>query len=96
MLTLDKLGIMLWLNSTLNGLQCNLSERDKSQILLSGSDSSNTVRVHHQDYSIMKFHTPAGSDSKVIFMTRVHPRNKLTKRSTILFIPSPMLIKTIK
>lgn len=60
MLTQDKLGITPCTISTPSGPQCNSGERDKSQTLSNGSDSSNSVRDLLQDSSITKSHTQPG------------------------------------
>lgn len=85
MLTQDKLGITPCTISTLNGPQCNSGERDKSQTLSNGSDSSNSVRDLLQDSSTTRCHIQLGSDIMAISITQ--------KR---FFTPSLMEIKTNK
>lgn len=82
MLTQDKLGKMLFMIFTLNGLPPNSLVKDKNQTLLNGSDSNNGVRVTPQDFSTMKSPNQPGSDMVVISRT-------LRKNST----HSLMLIK---
>merc|ERR1740138_1971532 len=73
------------MNLTPNGLLNNSGVKDKSQTLLNGSDSSNSVRDLPQDCSTTRYHTQPGSDTMDILITQ--------RRS---FTPSLMEIKTNK
>lgn len=69
MLTPDKLGKMPLLISTQSGPQPPTSERDKSQILSSGSDLNNSEKEAHPDSSTTRSPSQIGSDIKVILIT---------------------------
>jgi hypothetical protein len=62
----DKLGIMLWLISIMNVLQCHSLEKDKNLMLLNGLDLNNLEKVYLPDFSIMKFQILCGTDTMVI------------------------------
>jgi hypothetical protein len=85
MLIPDKPGITQWLTCIPNSHHNHFSVKDKSQMFLNGSDLNNSVRVPHQDFSSMKFHTHGGTETEVISITQ-----------KTLFILSLMLIKSHK
>ena len=62
----DKLGIMLWLISIMNVLQCHSLEKDKNLMLLNGLDLNNLEKVYLPGFSIMKFQILCGTDTMVI------------------------------
>lgn len=62
----DKLGIMLWLISIMNVLQCHSLEKDKNLMLLNGLDLNNLEKVYLPDFFTMKFQILCGTDTMVI------------------------------